>query len=171
MAPAIEQFASDVAMARSRNSSEIRSAVLLAILMAALLYFIRWHSLQPGLAVMVAGRLIVAFVLFSRNRAYRKTQDEALQERMPESTVLSWFDDEEKFLKRVKFFYAVPVIGVVILAYGFWMQTHNLWITLALGLLYPASIAVGIWHMYDIRGIRTLRRQRAHIQALLLVRD
>jgi len=25
--------------------------------------------------------------------------------------------------------------------------------------------------MYDIRGIRTLRRQRAHIQALLLVRD
>lgn len=120
---------------------------------------------------MVAGRLIVAFVLFRRNRAYRKTQDEALQERMPESTVLSWFDDEEKFLKRVKFFYAVPVIGVVILAYGFWMQTHNLWITLALGLLYPASIAVGIWHMYDIRGIRTLRRQRAHIQALLLVRD
>jgi hypothetical protein len=167
MSPAVEQLASSVAIARSRISNEIRSAVLLAIVTAALLYFIRWPSLQPGLAIIVASRLIIAFALFRRNRAYRKTLDDVRRDRIQGSSVVSWFDGEERFLKRVKFFYAGPVVGVMILAYGFWMQTGSLWIAIALGLVYPASITIGIWRMYDVRGIRTLRRQRIQIQALL----
>jgi hypothetical protein len=43
-----------------------------------------------------------------------------------------------------------------VLAYGFWTASHNLWLSLALGILYPAVCATGVFNRRD-RLRRTLK--------------
>ena len=167
MSPAADKFHSIVSLARSRTFKEIRSNLLVALLTAVLLYFIPWTALRPGLALIAIGRLAGAFVLWNRNRTYANTLSRARQSPAAEGWMLPWFDNEERFLKRVKFLYAGSMIGFAVLAYGFWLQTGNLWIALALGVAYPASVAFGAWHLNDVREIGALRRQKSQFLQLL----
>lgn len=167
MAPAVDRFYSTVALASSRTSKEIRANLLVALLTAVLLYFIRWPSLRPGLALISLGRLAVALVLRRRKIGYANMLEQAGRRPEAEAWMLSCFDDEERFLKRVKFLYAGPMIGLAVLAYGLWLQAGNLWIALALGVAYPASIAFYTWHLNDVRGIRALLRQKSQFLQLL----
>lgn len=167
MAPAAEKFSSFVALAQSRNFKEIRSNLLVAAVTAVLLYFIQWPALRAGLTVIVVSRVLLAAVSFRRHSSYRKLLDRLSHDDFNTAGMMPWFDEEQKFVSRAKLLYAGPILGLMILGYGLWVQTRNLWIAIALGVVYPASIAFGVWNANDVRAIRLIRKQRSLMASLL----
>lgn len=167
MAPAADKFSSFVAVAQSRNWKEIRSNLLVAALTAVLLYFIQWPALRPGLTVIVISRVTAAAVLFRRHSSYRKLLGRLRHDDLNTAGMMLWFDEEQNFVRWAKLLYAGPILGLMILGYGLWVQTRNRWIAIALGLVYPASIAFGVWNANDVRAIRLIRKQKSLMASLL----
>jgi hypothetical protein len=128
-------------MDRSGITRRLRTSLLAAILIGALAWYTKWPSLRLGLLVLLAGQLGLATMLFLRSRALA-----------PQSA-----DSEETFWSRLRLVDNLQrAIGFAVLGYGFWTATRNLWLALALGVLYPAVCAVGIFNRRD-RLRRTLR--------------
>ena len=48
----------------------------------------------------------------------------------------------------------------MLLGYGFWEITRNVWIALAIGALYPASLYLGVMRSGSAAGLKELLRHR-----------
>ena len=66
-------------------------------------------------------------------------------------------DSEQAFWTRLRLVDNFQrTLGFAVLGYGFWSATHNLWLALALGVLYPVVSALGVFNRRN-RLRRTLR--------------
>lgn len=128
-------------MDRDSLTTRLRTSVLAAILIGVLAWYTRWPSLRLGLLILLVGQLALALMLFVRKR----TGD------------FQSVDSEEAFWNRLRLVdNCQRTLGFGVLAYGFWTATHNLWLALALGVLYPAVSALGVFNRRN-RLRRTLR--------------
>ena len=139
----------------------MRFALVIAAIIAFLLWQTQWPTLRPALFLLLIGQIGTAAILFNRTIALSKQPAEE------QAAMLVWFDTEEAFVKYSSLFEnAVRTIGLMVLAYGFWVPTRNLGIALALGVVYPLAA-----HFWLVRGsisrtIRQLRTQKQEIQEL-----
>lgn len=123
------------------NNRRLRTSLLAAVLIGILAWYTKWPSLRLGLLILFVGQLGLAVMVLMRNRAL--TGQTA--------------DSQEAFLRRLRLFdNCQRTFGFAVLAYGFWRATRNLWLSLALGVVYPAVCAAGIFNRRD-RLRRTLR--------------
>ncbi|HEX4229754.1 MAG TPA: hypothetical protein VHZ07_13865 [Bryobacteraceae bacterium] len=123
------------------NTRRLRTSLLAAVLIGVLAWYTKWPSLRLGLLILFVGQLGLAVMVLLRNRA------------LAGQTA----DSQEAFLRRLRLFDNFQrTFGFAVLAYGFWTATRNLWLSLALGVLYPAVCAAGIFNRRE-RLRRTLR--------------
>jgi hypothetical protein len=142
MNPEIPSAGLSSAASRDRNTKRLRTSLLAAIIIGALVWYTRWPTLKPGLLLLLVGQLGVALILLWRNRTIAMSR---------------LHTSEEVFLRRLRIFdNCQRTLGFAVLGYGFWTATHNLWLALALGVLYPAVAALGVFTGGN-RATRTLK--------------
>jgi hypothetical protein len=157
MSAAADRFLFFVALSRARNTKRRRFALLIAALIAVLLWQTQWLSLRPGLATLLTGQIGSALILLYRNRRS-----------VGSAELLAWFDQEKAFLERLALFEnGLQMIGFLVLAFGLWSSTRNLWMAIALGIVYPATAYFGLTRRSDARAIEDLKKQKKEIQTLL----
>jgi hypothetical protein len=162
MQSVVERFSSFVAVARGRHGKHMRFALLVAVLIALLLWQTQWFTLRPALFLLLIGQIGTAAILFNRKTALSRGLD------LDESGMLAWFDAEEAFVKYLAALEnGVRTVGLMVLAYGFWVPTRNLWVALALGVVYPVTAYLGMVRGNIARTIQQLRTQKSEIKELL----
>ncbi len=167
MQAAVERVASFLLSVRARNRTRIRSAVVIALVIGALLWQTRWPSLQPGLALLLFGQLAVALLLWFRNTRLANGL-ERLRQRTDPVQLLSWFDMEAVEIKQLSLVEnGMRAAGFLLLAWGFWTATRNLWISVALGLFYPVAAYFGLARRSDRTARERLFNEREEVQAIL----
>jgi hypothetical protein len=161
MQSALERFSSFVTLARERHVKLMRFALVVAVLIALLFWQTQWITLRPALFLLLIGQVGTAAILFNRKTALSKRLD------LDEAGMLAWFDTEQTFVKYLAAFEnGVRTIGLMVLAYGFWLTTRNLWVALALGVVYPVTAYFGMVRGNISRAIRQLRVQKTEMQEL-----
>jgi hypothetical protein len=161
MRSAVEQFSSFVALARQRHAKHIRFSLLVGLLIAALLWQTQWITLRPALFLLLIGQFGTAAILFNRRAALSKRLD------LDKAGMLAWFDTEEGFVKYLTAFEnGIRTVGLMVLAYGFWLPTRNLGVALALGVVYPIIAYFGLVRGNLARTIRQLRMQKSELDEL-----
>ncbi len=139
----------------------MRFALLLAVLIALLLWQTQWLSLRPALYLLLIGQLGTAAILFYRTIVLARESE------LDHAAMLGWFDTEEAFVKYLALFEnGVRTVGLLILAYGFWVPTRNTWIALVLGIVYPLTAYFGMVRGNILRTIRNLRTGKREMQEL-----
>ena len=146
-------------LALQRNRKQLRFAALVAVLIAALLWRTQWLTLRPGLALLLMGQLCATVMLLYRtatlSKALAKTRSRS------RSDALAWFASEQTFVRRLALFEnALRFAGFLLLAYGFWQATRSLWLTLAIGVIYPVAAYFGIGRTNTQRTLRELQVQK-----------
>jgi hypothetical protein len=158
---AVERFSSFVSIVRERHVKHMRFALVVAVLIALLLWQTQWIALRPALILLLLGQVGTAAILLNRRTPFSKSPD------LDEAGMLAWFDTEAVFVKYLAVFEnGVRAIGLLVLAYEFWMTTRNLWVALALGVVYPMTAYFGMVRGSISRTIRQLRIQKNEIETL-----
>ncbi len=161
MQSAVNQFLSYVTLARSRHLKHVRFALVVAALIALLLWQTQWITLRPALFLLLIGQIGMAAILFNRVRALAKENSAS------EAEMLAWFGMEEAFVKYSALFEnGVRTLGLLLLAYGFWVPTRNLWVAVLLGLVYPITAYFGMVRGNISRTIRQLELQKSGLDEL-----
>lgn len=128
-------------MERDVITTRLRTSVLAAILIGFLVWYTEWPSLKIGLILLLFGQLGIAMMLLIRKR----------------TAAAHITTSEDEFLWRLRVFdNCQRLVGFAALGYGFWTATRNVWLALALGILYPAVCAIGLFTRRNRSG-RTLR--------------
>lgn len=164
MQGAPSRFVQAVAHARQRNSTHLRFAALVSILIGALLWRTQWLTLRPGLIVLLIGQLGATTILLYRRLTLKKNLYEA--ESGDGSEAPLWFALEATFIKRLAVFEnGLRLIGFVLLAYGFWVATRSPWLAVAIGIVYPITAYFGIGRANTQRTLRDLEIQKNKLEA------
>jgi hypothetical protein len=140
----------------ARNNKRIRSALLLAALAGVLLWKTQWPAIYAGLIVLLTGQLALAAFLAFRNRSLKRQID-----------VNDWFDKESSAMRQSAWLdNGSRLLGFVLLGVGFWRATHNLLISLALGIIYPVATYWGLSRVSSRRAELKLNSERQRLQEL-----
>lgn len=167
MQSVMDRMRTYVIQARARNLKQMRSALFIAILLTVLLWWTQWPSLQPGIIILAVGHLVVIGLYLRRNSAVARELDQFTS--IPEpAQFATWFRKEQSFLHSVMIVEnGVRALGFAALAYGFWIATRNLSLSLLLGLIYPVIVYFGIARRSQQRVSAQLRIQEHEVEALL----
>jgi hypothetical protein len=145
----------------------MRFALVVALLLAALLWRTTWPSLRPGLVILLTGYFGTAMLFLYRNGrlgAEARRMQNGVAER---EALLGWFDRQERFAvwsTRVEA--ALRTAGFVVLGYGFWLATRSDVIALLLGIGYPALTYFGMERRNNQRAARSLRTEKEALSKL-----
>ena len=154
--------------ARTAKMARVRSAVVVAFLLAALLWLTQWPSLRPGLVILLGGQIGVIVILLRRSfTASREMQQVAAN--VPEKNAFThWFDGEAVFARQLGIIEdLIRTIGFLMLGYGFWTATGSVLIALTLGIIYPVFAYFGMERRKHLRAQRILQAEKDGIAALL----
>ncbi len=150
------------ASAKARNNKRIGLSLLIAALIALLLWKTQWPAIQPGLGILLAGQIGLAGFL-----AYRNSQLKQFDGTEREADVGAFFAGEEAALTRSTLLEnGSRLLGFAALAFGFWRSTGNLVLALALGVIYPVVVYWGLARANSRRARVRLRAQQQRLQAL-----
>ena len=164
MQEATERFLSFLTSERARHSRRLRLALLLAALIAVLLYQTQWFILRPALAILLVGQTGAVLALLWKNRAITKDLDRWKTAPFEEVTVLDWFAAEERFVKRLSLFESgCQLMGFAALGFEFWMATRSLWLAVAIGFFYPVSSYFGVTRRRNRDVIKKLRSEKQQV--------
>ncbi len=164
MSGAPDRFLFFVAVERARHLKQLRFASFVAALIAVLIYRTQWLILRPGLMILLAGQAGAAAFLLWRNTALSKDLNRINVGAMAKEAIPVWFKKEEQFVKHLALLESVcQVIGFVALGYGFWMATRTVWLALAIGVVYPATVYLGMTRVKNLRAIKQLRTEKQEI--------
>lgn len=167
MHAAFDQFFSFVAIERTGHAKRLRFAGLMCILILVLLYQTQWTNLRPGLVILLVGQAGVALALFFRNSQLMRMLDLQKSETLPEQSIAGWFETESSFLRRLAWFEsACQIAGFFLLGYEFWLASRNVWIALAIGVVYPAAMYFGMNRRRNVKAIRELMAKKRQIAAI-----
>jgi hypothetical protein len=162
-AHALNTFHSVIAEAQRRNAKRAHFAELIAVLLAILLWETKWLALRPGLVILLIGQLGVALVLILRNLRLSKDL-ERWSSSVEKDDLLAWFEAEGAFARRSTWFESgARLLGLIVVAYGFWAVTGNLWVALAIGVVYPVSLYFGMMRSSNAVTLQRLEKQRDEI--------
>jgi len=116
-----------MADSQARNRKRMRFALLVAALIALLLWNTQWPAIRPGLWVLLIGQMALASFLFFHNRRLGPpgSAAELLDRDASTRRQAMWLEQGSR------------VLGFVLLALGFWRSTGNVLVSVALGLVYP----------------------------------
>lgn len=154
--------------AQAGNMARVRSAAVVAFLMAALLWFTKWPTLRPGLLILLCGQIVLILILLQR-RVLLARKIERWHASFPERDPFAeWFDGEVRFTTRLGIIEdLIRTIGFLTLGYGFWIATGSVLIALALGVVYPAFAYFGMERKKRQRAKRALQAEKDAVNALL----
>ena len=146
------------ASTQSRNNQRIASSLIIAAVIALLLWKTQWPAIQPGLIVLLAGQVALAGFLAFRNSQLKLYEG---------ADVNAWFAREEAALRQATLLETgARVVGFALLAFGFWRSTGNLLLSLALGVVYPAVVYWGLARVTNRRATARLRAQQERLELL-----
>jgi hypothetical protein len=154
---------------RDLVAGQNNSEYLISLAMVPLLAFAGWRAKMPlprtGYWIMAATMLAGAIILWLEGRRYFARFELTVAEFHRD--LLSQYDRRIRFLKSVKFWYALPLFGGAFMAmYPISARVSSPWgIGVVAGLLILAW--VGVWHMNDVRRAGELRKRRDEVQRLL----
>jgi hypothetical protein len=119
---------------QARNNQQIRSSLLIAALVGVLVWKTQWPAIQPGLIVLLVGQLGLAgfLIFFNLRRKSPMKLNELLAVEGSAMRKAAWLGNGSRLL------------GFALLGSGVWRSTHNLPISIGLGVVYPAVIAWGL---------------------------
>lgn len=149
-----------------------RAEYLLILAFAPLTALFAWRAttlqLQLGYLMTTLTLIVAAAVIFLHYRRASMGPDEDLNVREYHRRLLETYDSRIRFLKSVKFWYAIPLLlGVTVVAFPAWnLLIHSPWnyiVHAALVLL----VWLWIWHMNDVRRVADLERKKGEVQAVL----
>jgi hypothetical protein len=164
---AIDRFLDFVQLERRRNFRRVYIAGLVAALIAILLYETQWLKLRAGLVVLLIGYLGDILALLLRNVQLSRDLDRKTVESMNEAVYTGWFEREEVFVKRLALFDAAcQLIGFVTLGYAFWASTRSLWLSLAIGFVYPITAYFGMTRRKSVEAVEQIRATKQEVWLL-----
>ena len=162
---ATDRFLDFVLLESRRHVRRASVAGLVAALVATLLYETQWLNLRAGLAVLLVGYLGDVLALLLRNVQLLKDLDRKTAESMNEADYTTWFECEEVFVKRLALFdTACQMIGFLTLGYEFWASTRSLWVSLAIGFVYPIT-AFGMTRRKSLEAVKQIRATRQEVSS------
>lgn len=166
--PAADRFRSFLLLGRQTNDKALKSALLIAALLAVLLYETYWPSLRTGLVILLCGQLVSAAWRVWRNAKLKQEPIDIGKPDLARQTVDAWFEAERSFARNLsRIENGARLIGFLVLGCGFWIATHILWIAVLLGVIYPVSVYAGITRRADRRYVARLAAQKAEMETLL----
>jgi hypothetical protein len=155
-----ERFLSFVEAVRRRHQKRFYTASLVGALIALLLYQTEWLYLRFGLVVLLVGQAGNVLALLVRN--YQLARDV----KQKNSGIVNWFEREEFFVTYLAIFdSACQMVGFLGLGYAFWISTRNAWIALAIGVVYPATVYLGITRRRHVGETSELRAKKQELQS------
>ena len=165
MSAAIDEFLSFVLLQRRRHLKRLNMASFVAALIAVLLYETKWPNLRSGLVVLLAGQMGDVLALLARRVQLSNDLDRKRAEAMNEAAISAWFEREELFVRRLAFFdTACQVVGFLTVGYAFWVTTGSLWLSLAIGLVYPLAAYLGMTRRKNLQAIGELRAKKQELR-------
>ena len=168
MEAARERLYALMVQARAGYLARLRSAGVVALLLAALLWFTKWPSLRAGLIVLLAGQIGLMIFLLRRSFVLVREMKQVRASLVEKNTFTSWFDAEARFATRLGVSEdLVRTAGFLILGYGFWTATGSALIALALGVAYPAFAYFAMERRKHNRAKRILQAEKDAVAALL----
>jgi hypothetical protein len=168
MGAAVERLCSLSGAVRAHNAKRVRFSLVVALLLAALLWRTTWPSLRPGLIILLLGYFGTAMLFLYRNAKLgaeaRQMQNGAFQS----DEILGWFDRQESFaVWSTRAEAGLRTVGFLVLGYGFWLATRSDVIALLLGIGYPAVTYFGMERRNNQRAAQTLRTEKEALSRLL----
>jgi hypothetical protein len=161
---ATDRFLDFVLLERRRNFRRVYIAGFVAALIATLLYQTQWLNLRAGLVVLLIGYLGDVLALLLKNVQLAKDLDRKTALAMNEAAYTLWFEREEIFVKRLAFFdSACQMIGFLTLGYAFWVSTGSLWLSLAIGVVYPMIAYFGMTRRNSLEAIKQIRATKQEV--------
>jgi uncharacterized membrane protein len=148
-----KSFEAFVSGQRQRHGKRLSVAVLVMLLIAVLLSETQWLNLRTGLIVLLAGQAGVVTALL-----WRRWRLDIDRRKAPCS---AWFVSEERFIQRLTLFEtACQVTGFLLLGRALWMATGSLLLALAIGVVYPMTLYVGLTRRKTAASLREIRQIR-----------
>ncbi len=164
---ATDRFVDFAQLERRRNFRRVYIAGVVAALIAILLYETQWLNLRAGLIVLLIGYLGDILALLLKNVQLAKVLDRKKIEAMSEAAFGTWFEREEVFVKRLALFDAAcQMIGFLTLGYAFWASTRSLWLSLAIGFVYPVTAYFGMSRRKSLEAIKRIRATKQEVSLL-----
>jgi hypothetical protein len=159
---ATNRFLDFVQLERRRNFRRVYIAGCVAALVATLLYETQWLNLRAGLIVLLIGYVGDVLALLLKNVQLSKDLDRTKTAgSINEAAYAAWFEREEVFIKDLALFDAAcQIIGFLTLGYAFWASTRSLWLSLAIGFVYPVTAYFGMTRRKTLESIKRLRANK-----------
>ena len=155
-------------LVRGQNLAEYILALGFAPLTALAAWKVAEPLIQLGYLILTATLLAGTIVMWVSERRTRTTQQFDLNVRENQSLLLQSYDRRIRYLKSVKYWYAMPLFfGASLVLVPIALRTlPGPWgILLPLGLILGAWVAV--WHMNDVRRVGDLQQRKNEVQKLL----
>jgi hypothetical protein len=163
-----DRFLDFVLLERGGHFRRVCTTSFVVSLIAFLLYETQWLNLRAGLVVLLIGYLGDVLALLLRNGQLSKDLDRTkMAEAMNEAAYTAWFERDEVFVKRLALFdTACQMIGFLTLGYAFWVSTRSLWISLAIGFVYPVTAYFGMTRRKSLEAIKQIRATKQEVLLL-----
>lgn len=155
-------------LVRGQNLAEYVLSLAFAPLTALAAWKARASIIQLGYGIMTVMLIASAVVIWVNDRGMNLFRDIDLNVAEYHRKLIRLYDRRIRFLKSVKFWYAIPLFfGASLVMLPLFVRIlPSPWGILSLsGLLLAAWL--GVWHMNDIRRVRELRRRREEVQKLI----
>lgn len=155
-------------LVRGQNLAEYLLALGFAPLAALAAWKVAEPLVQLGYLILTATLMAGTVVMWASERRTRVTHRFDLNVRENQRLLLRSYDRRIRFLKSVKYWYAMPLFfGASLVLVPIALRIlPGLWgILLPLGLILGAWIAV--WHMNDVRRVADLQQRKDEVQKLL----
>lgn len=161
-----EKAASVRREASARQQSGMVIAALLAVLTGLAAWRANWYWAGVGFAVCAASNLVALAVLATVAWRQSRHPDTGLSTRAYYDELAAFCDREARFLRSVKYWYALPLLaGVAIVGASIWMHTGSVGWSLLIGAIGPVLAWLGVRRMNDVEGVNALlaaRRDAEH---------
>jgi hypothetical protein len=134
---------------RERHTRRLYTVLLMAALIAFLTCQTQWPLLRSGLLMLLAGQSGSALALI-----WRRSQS------VPSPDAAEWLRAELRFMDNLaRFDTTFQASGFALLGWALWTSTHNLWLALGLGLVYPLTVYFGMTRPRTIAAAAQLQRE------------
>jgi hypothetical protein len=146
----------------------VRFLLIVALLLAALLWRTTWPSLRPGLIILLIGYFGAAILFLYRNSKLGAEARRMQNGAAASEDLLGWFDRQESFaLWSTRAEAGLRTLGFLVLGYGFWLATRSGVIALLLGIGYPALTYFGMERRNNQRAAQTVRTEKEALSKLI----
>lgn len=155
-------------LVRGQNLAEYILSLAFAPLTALAAWKVAEPVIQLGYVIVTATLVVAAVVVWVNERRTRTVHQFDLSVREYQGMLLRSYDRRIRFLKGIKYWYAIPLFfgaSLVTVPIALRIGPGPWGVLLPLGLMLVAWIA--IWHMNDVRRVADLQQRKDEVQRLI----